>query len=79
LMEGLLTLPDLISENSCERHKPLNGSRWPGRGKRVKAGEICNALAAALLGVFASMSVFMSDTYNMHVQRDFQKLVPRIF
>ena len=48
--EWLLTRPDLISANSCERHKPLNGSRWPGRGKRVKAGEICNALAAALLG-----------------------------
>lgn len=48
--EWLFTRPDLISANSCERHKPLNGSRWPGRGKRVKAGEICNALAAALLG-----------------------------
>ena len=60
LREWLLTRPDLISANSCERHKPLNGSRWPGRGKRVKAGEICNALAAALLGGTTFLSLVSS-------------------
>lgn len=37
---------------SALRVKPLNGSRWPARGKRTNAGamDVGNTLAAVLLG-----------------------------
>lgn len=69
LSEWLFTRPDLISENSCVLHRPEYGSRWPGRGKRVKAGVM-------LLGVApASQSFWFSFFVTPYIRREATKFL----
>lgn len=60
LSEWLLTRPDLINANSCERHKPLNGSRWPGRGMRVKAGVMLLGVAPIVFSELNGTCIYLT-------------------